>query len=101
MHVRGSEVVVVAPAGEAAALNATEAEQFRSVFTAAAEAADTPAPGGSGPSGGTGTASTVKQCGDGVPPTVARLPASSPYRGGTTTPIPGPAANPALRGGAP
>lgn len=100
--VRGSEVVVVAPAGEAAALNAAEAEQFRSVFATATatEVAATPAPAASGPSEATGTASTMKQYGDGGPPAVAGRLASSPCRGGTTTPIPGSVATPALRDGA-
>ena len=98
--VRGSEVVVVAPAGEAAALNAAEAEQFRSVFAKAEEAAATPDLGGSHPFEESGTASTVKQYGDGGPPAVAGRPASPSCRGGTTTPIPGSAAIPALRGGA-
>lgn len=100
MIVRGSEVVVVAPAGEAAALDAAEAEQFRSVFATAIQVAATPAPGGSGPSGAPGTASTVKRYGDGDPPAVAGRPASPSCRGGTTTPIPGSVATPALRSGA-
>ncbi|QFZ18475.1 hypothetical protein EKG83_14195 [Saccharothrix syringae] len=100
VFVRGSEVVVVAPAGEAAALDAAEAEQFRSVFATATEVAAMPAPGGSGPSRGTGTVSTMRQSDDGDPPAVAARPASSPCRGGTTTPIPGSAAIPALQGGA-
>ncbi len=97
--VRGSEVVVVAPPGEAAALDAAEAEQFRSVFATATKVAATPAPGGSGPSEETGTTSTVQQYGDGRPPAVAGRPAAPPCRGGTTTPIPGSAAIPARRGG--
>ncbi|RBM22353.1 hypothetical protein DI005_07630 [Prauserella sp. PE36] len=96
--VRGSEVVVVAPAGEAASLDAAEAEQFRSAFTKAKEVAATPAPGGLGASEGTGTASTVKQYSGGHPPAVVGRPASPPCRGGITTPIPGSAAIPALRG---
>ncbi|SDJ02807.1 hypothetical protein SAMN05192558_10468 [Actinokineospora alba] len=97
--VRGSEVVVVAPAGEAAALNAAEAEQFRSVFTQAKEVAATRAPGGSGTSEKTGAVSTVKQYGDGDPRAVAGPPASPSCRGGTTTPASGSAAIPALQGG--
>lgn len=97
--VRGSEVVVVAPAGEAAALDAAESEQFRSVFTKAEEVAATSPPGGSGTSETTGAVSPVRQHGDGDPPTVAGQLASPPCRGGTTTPIPGFAATPTLRSG--
>ncbi|GGS59597.1 hypothetical protein [Actinokineospora fastidiosa] len=93
--VRGSEVVVVAPAGEAAALDAAEAEQFRFVFTEAKEVAATPDPGGPAPSAGNGTARTVKQYGDGHPPAVAGRSASPPCRGGTTTSTRGSAAIPA------
>jgi hypothetical protein len=98
--VRGSEVVVVAPAGEAAALNAAEVERFRSVFAIAIEVAATPAPGESVPSGEIGTASTVEQYGDAAPLTIAEGLASSSCRCGTTTPISNSAAIPALRGGA-
>ena len=97
--VRGSDVVVMAPPGEVARLDAAETEQFRSVFATAVEVAATPAPGGAGLSEKTGTASTVKQYGDGGPPAVAGRLASPSCRGGTTTPIPGSAAIPTLRGG--
>ena len=97
--VRGSDVVVMAPPGEVARLDAAETEQFRSVFATAVEVAATPASGGTGLSEEIGTASTVKQYGDGEPPAVAGRPASPSYRGGTTTPIPGSAAIPALQGG--
>lgn len=98
--VRGSDVVVMAPPGEVARLDAAETEQFRSVIATAVEVAATPAPGGTGLSEEIGIASPVKQYGDGRPPTVAGRPASPSCRGGTTTPIPGSAAIPALQGGA-
>lgn len=94
VFVRGSEVVVVAPPGEVAKLDAAEAEQFHFVFATAARMATPSAPNGTGPSEETGTASTVKQHRGGLPPAVATRPASPPCRGGTTTPIPGSAATP-------
>lgn len=98
MLVRGSNVVVMAPPGEVARLDAAEAEQFRSAIATAVEVAAAPAPGGSGSSEEIGMASTVMQYGDGGHATVAGRSASPSCRGGTTTPIPGSAAIPSLRG---
>jgi hypothetical protein len=97
--VRGSQVVVVAPPGEAAALDGVEAEQFRAVVATASEVAAMPAPGGSGRYAETGTANTVNRYGDGRVPAAAGHAVSPSDRGGTTTPIPGSAAIPVLRGG--
>lgn len=97
--VRGSQVVIVAPPGESAVLDAAEAARFRSAVTTATEAAITPVPGAPGGAEEQGTTSTAEQYGDGLPPTVGGRPALLACRGGTTTPIHGPAAIPALQAG--
>lgn len=96
--VRGSEVVVVAPPGEVAVLDRTAAAQFRSAVAQATEVATTPAPGAPGLITTTDMAGTAEQNNGGLPPTAEGRPALPSYRGGTTTPIPGPAAIPASRG---
>jgi hypothetical protein len=94
--VRGSQVVIVAPPGGSAVLDAAEAARFRSAVTKATESANTPAPGAPGRAEEQGTTSTAERYNDGLPPTVERHAAPLPCRGGTTTPIHGPAAIPAL-----
>jgi hypothetical protein len=96
--VRGSEVVILAPPGETAVLDRAAAAQFRSAVVQATEVATTPTPGAPGRATATGTASTAEQHNGGLPPAAEGRPALLPYRGGTTTPIPGPAANPTTRG---
>lgn len=59
--------------------------------------ANTPAPGAPGRAATTAIASTVEQHYGGQPPTAVTPPAPPPCRGGTTTPIPGPAATSATR----
>ncbi|GAB3454253.1 hypothetical protein GCM10027436_55730 [Actinophytocola sediminis] len=92
--VHGSDIVVVAPPVEVVRRDAAETEQFR--FATTVEVAATPAPSGPGPSEEIGTASTVRQYRDGVPPAVAGRPASPSCRGGTTAPVTGSAATPTM-----
>lgn len=97
--VRGSEVVVVAPPGEAAVLDPFEAGQFRSAYAAALVEASTPASGAPGAAAEIRTASTVEQFIDGRPPTVEGRPVPLSCRGRATAPTIGPAAIPSLGGG--
>jgi hypothetical protein len=97
--VRGSEVVIAAPPGETAILDPGDAARFRSAVAEATRMADTPGPGAPGRAERLGTASTAEQHLDGLPPAVEGCPALLPYRGGTTTPIPGPATIPHCRAG--
>jgi len=93
--VRGAEVVIVAPPGETAVLDHAAIAQLRSAVAQAAQVANAPAPGPPGRAPATGTASTAEQYNGGRPPAAEGRPALPPCRGGTTTPIPGPAARPA------
>jgi hypothetical protein len=95
----GSQVVIVAPPGESAVLDAAEAARFRSAVTTATEAVNTPVPGAPGGAEEQGTTSTAEQYDGGLPLTAGGRPALLPFRGGTTTPIPGPAATPACLAG--
>ena len=97
--VRGSQVVIVAPPGESAVFDAGDAVRFRSAVTSATEAANTHVPGAPGRAEDQGTTSTAEQVLDGVSPAVKGRPALLPYRGGTTTLTPGPAAIPSSGGG--
>jgi hypothetical protein len=97
--VRGSQVMIVAPAGESAVLDATEAARFRSAVTTATEAANTPVPGAPGRAEEQDTTSTAEEHDDGLAPAVEGRAALLSCRGGITTPIPGPAAIPARRAG--
>ncbi|WP_110344072.1 hypothetical protein [Prauserella flavalba] len=97
--VRGAEVVIMAPPGETAVLDHAAFAQLRSAVAQAAQAVTAPAPGAPGRAPATGTASTAEQYNGGRPPAAEGRPALPPYRGGTTTPIPGPAAIPALVAG--
>lgn len=95
--VRGSEVVIVAPPGEIAVLDHAAAARLRSAVVQATQVVSTPALGAPG-AAATGTASTAEQYTGGRPPAAEGRPALPSYRGGTTTPIPGPAATPAVGG---
>lgn len=92
---RGAEVVLVAPPGETAMLDRAALAQLRSAVVQAAQVANAPASGAPGRAATTGTASTAEQCNGGRPPAAEGCPAPPSYRGGTTTPTPGPAASPA------
>ncbi|OXM44117.1 hypothetical protein CFP75_35565 [Amycolatopsis alba DSM 44262] len=96
--VRDSEVVVVAPPGESLILDYGAAAKFRSAVMKAAEVAATPVSTTSGAVTTTDTASTAEQNLGGLPQPPWGRSALSPCRGGTMTPISGPAAIPASRG---
>ncbi|MBB5856384.1 hypothetical protein HDA45_006471 [Amycolatopsis umgeniensis] len=95
---RDSEVVVVVPPGEITVPDHGAATQVRSAVKHATEVAATPAPAVSGAVTTTSTASTVEQNLGWLPLTAEGRPALPSCRGGTTTPMPGPAAIPSARG---
>lgn len=95
--VRGSEVVVVAPPGETATIDSAMAAQFRAAVVQATEMASSPRSAAPRRAADTGTVSPAEQYIDGVPPAVEGRPAPLSGRGGTTAPVPGPAAAPAFR----
>jgi hypothetical protein len=95
----GSQVVIMAPPGESAVLDPAEAARFRSAVTTATASATTPVPGAPGRAEEQGTTSTAEQHNDGLSPAVEGCPVLLSCRGGTTTPIPGPAATPARPAG--
>jgi hypothetical protein len=98
--VRGSEVVIVAPAGEIARLGPAAAVQFRTAVDNATEVANAPAPGAPGRRlMEIGAASTAEQDRDEMPPAVAGQVAPLSCRGGTGSLASGPAAIVAAVGG--
>ncbi|MFI6098175.1 hypothetical protein ACIA8G_21655 [Lentzea sp. NPDC051213] len=97
--VRGSEVVVVAPPGEVAALDHDEADQFRSAVADAITLATSLVARASDGAARTGMASPAEQYNDGVPPAVEGALLCCHVAAGATTPAPGPAATPGYEGG--
>lgn len=100
VFVRGLQVVVVTTAGEATVLDPAQADQVHSAVGRPPQWSPHPSRVHLASPKETDAASTAKQYGGGIPPSAAGRPARPPCRGGTTTPMPGPAATPALPGDA-